>query len=93
MTVQLALGRLEETFFFNFEDPIFFPGASVEVLDQLLSLYEEETGKIPKLVILDEIQNVQGWERWVRKECRSGNLYVVFSRQRMTRRTADPAPV
>ncbi len=45
MTVQLALGRLEETFFFNFEDPIFFPGASVEVLDQLLSLYEEETGK------------------------------------------------
>ena len=28
MTVQLALGRLEETFFFNFEDPIFFPGAT-----------------------------------------------------------------
>src|SRR3989344_2602466 len=67
MSVKLALGRLEETFFFNFEDPIFFPGANVAVIDQLLSLYEEETGKAPKLVILDEIQNLEGWKRWVRK--------------------------
>jgi uncharacterized protein len=79
MTVQLALGRLEETFFFNFEDPIFFPGAGVEVLDQLLSLYEEEMGKIPKLVILDEIQNVQGWERWVRKAIDLGHYQIVVT--------------
>ena len=79
MTVQLALGRLKETFFFNFEDPIFFPGASVEVLDQLLSLYEEETGKMPKLVILDEIQNVQGWERWVRKAIDLGHYQIVIT--------------
>ncbi len=79
MTVQLALGRLEETFFFNFEDPIFFPGASVEVLDQLLLLYEEEMGKMPKLVILDEIQNVQGWERWVRKAIDLGHYQIVVT--------------
>jgi predicted AAA+ superfamily ATPase len=79
MTVQLALGQLEETFFFNFEDPIFFPGVGVEILDQLLSLYEEETGKIPKLVILDEIQNVQGWERWVRKAIDLGNYQIVVT--------------
>src|SRR3989344_2903783 len=79
LTVQLALGRLEETFFFNFEDPIFFPGASVEVLDQLLLLYEEETGKSPKLVILDEIQNVQGWERWVRKAIDLGHYQIVVT--------------
>lgn len=79
MTVQLAQGRLEETFFFNFEDPIFFPGASVEVIDQLLSLYEEETGKAPKLVILDEIQNVQGWERWVRKAIDLGRYQVIVT--------------
>jgi hypothetical protein len=79
MTVQLAMGRLEETFFFNFEDPIFFPGASVEVLDQLLVLYEEETGKMPKLVILDEIQNVQGWERWVRKAIDLGHYQIVVT--------------
>jgi predicted AAA+ superfamily ATPase len=79
MTVQLALGRLEETFFFNFEDPIFFPGASVKVLDQLLSLYEEEMGKIPKLVILDEVQNIQGWERWVRKAIDLGHYQIVVT--------------
>ncbi len=79
LTVQLAQGRLGETFFFNFEDPIFFPGASVEVIDQLLSLYEEETGKAPKLVILDEIQNVQGWERWVRKAIDLGNFQIVVT--------------
>ncbi len=79
MTVQLALGRLEETFFFNFEDPIFFPGATVEVLDQLLSIYEEETGKAPALVILDEIQNIQGWERWVRKSIDLGRYQVIVT--------------
>ena len=79
MTVQLALGRLEDTFFFNFEDPIFFPGATVEVLDQLLSIYEEETGKMPALVILDEIQNIQGWERWVRKSVDLGHYQVIVT--------------
>ncbi len=79
MTVQLAQDLLEETFFFNFEDPIFFPGATVEVIDQLLLLYEEETGKKPKLVILDEIQNVQGWERWVRKAVDLGHYQVVVT--------------
>lgn len=79
LTVQLAVGRLEETFYFNFEDPIFFPGASVEVLDQLLSIYEEETGKTPKLVILDEIQNIQGWERWVRKAIDFGHYQLIVT--------------
>lgn len=79
MTIQLAQGRLEETFFFNFEDPIFFPGASVEVLDQLLMLHEEETGTAPKLVILDEIQNVRGWERWVRKAIDLGHYQIIVT--------------
>lgn len=79
MTVQLAKERLDETFFFNFEDPIFFPGATVEVIDQLLSLYEEEMGKAPALVILDEIQNVQGWERWVRKAIDLGHYQIVVT--------------
>ncbi len=79
MTVQLAQGRLQETFFFNFEDPIFFPGATVEVIDQLLTLYEEETGKAPELVILDEIQNVQGWERWVRKAIDLGHYQIIVT--------------
>lgn len=78
-TVQLAQNQLDNTFFFNFEDPIFFPGAQVEVLDHLLSVYEEDAGKLPELVILDEIQNVQGWERWVRKAVDLKHFQVVVT--------------
>ncbi len=81
MTVQFAsdLRVLDQTFFFNFEDPIFFPGATVEVIEQLISLYEEEVGSSPKLVILDEIQNIQGWERWVRKAVDLGQFQVIVT--------------
>jgi len=80
-TVQYALdsGLLDQTFFFNFEDPIFFSGATVEVIDQLISAYEEEMGKAPKLVILDEIQNIRGWERWVRKAVDLGPYQVIVT--------------
>ena len=71
--------QLESTFFFNFEDPVLFPGAKVDVLDQLISIYEEETGKSPSLVILDEIQNVEGWERWVRKATELGNYELIVT--------------
>lgn len=81
IAVQFAsdLGLLDQTFFFNFEDPIFFPGASVEVIDQLISVYEEEMDKTPKLVILDEIQNIHGWERWVRKAVDLGQYSVIVT--------------
>lgn len=72
-------GLLDQTFFFNFEDPIFFAGATFEVIDQLISVYEEEMGKTPKLVILDEIQNIEGWERWVRKAVDLGRYQVVVT--------------
>lgn len=49
------------------------------MLDQLLSIYEEETGKMPALVILDEIQNIQGWERWVRKSIDLGHYQIIVT--------------
>lgn len=35
---------LDSTFYFNFEDPVFFSGCDVSAIDTLLSLYEEVTG-------------------------------------------------
>lgn len=35
-------------------------------MDLLLSIFEQNHGHLPELLILDEIQNVGGWERWVR---------------------------
>lgn len=79
--VQIAkeLGKTHSTFYFNFEDPVFFSGTDVSSIDVLLSLFETESGLVPELVILDEIQNVQGWERWVRKAVDIGRFQVIVT--------------
>lgn len=73
------LQKPNHTFYFNFEDPIFFSGATVDVIDTLITLFEEETGHAPQLVILDEVQNVLGWERWVRKAVDLGRFQVIVT--------------
>lgn len=79
--VQVAteLGKADSTFYFNFEDPVFFSGTDVSSINILLSLFEEQTGITPTLVILDEVQNVQGWERWVRKAVDIGSFQVIVT--------------
>jgi predicted AAA+ superfamily ATPase len=77
--VQIAreLNQSDITFYFNFEDPLFFAGAEVDSIDQLIGIYEELKGASPSLVILDEIHHVRAWERWVRKAVDIG-LYKVI---------------
>jgi uncharacterized protein len=58
---------LKETFYYNFEDPVCLTGATARDIETLISLFEEERGCSPLLVILDEVQYVEGWEKWVRK--------------------------
>lgn len=65
--VQLAQEEKKTPFYFNFEDPIFLESSEAHHIDTLLSLFEEEWGYPPSLVVLDEIHNVSGWERWARK--------------------------
>ena len=73
------LKKTHSTFYFNFEDPVFFAGASVETIDVLITLFEEQTGISPTLVILDEVHNVEGWERWVRKAVDIGRFQVIVT--------------
>lgn len=81
LAVQIAkeLGLTKTAFYFNFEDPIFFPGAEVETIPALLSLFEEIKGFKPTLVILDEVQHISGWERWVRKAVDTGSFKVIVT--------------
>jgi predicted AAA+ superfamily ATPase len=58
---------LKETFYYNFEDPVCLAGVTARDIEALISLFEEERGYPPLLVILDEVQYVEGWEKWVRK--------------------------
>lgn len=64
---ELSEKELETSFYFNFEDPIFLESAEAQHIDALLTLFEEEHGHAPTLVVLDEIHNIIGWERWARK--------------------------
>lgn len=57
----------EACFHMNFEEPALGAQLSIELLDALYRLYREEvfpTGTA--YLFFDEIQNVPGWERWVR---------------------------
>lgn len=79
--VQIAneLHKAESTFYFNFEDPIFFSGTDVKSIDTLISIFEELTGIVPTLIILDEVHDVLGWERWVRKAIDIGRFQVIVT--------------
>lgn len=79
--VQIAneLNKTDSTFYFNFEDPVFFSGTEVDSIDILISLFEELTGVAPTLIILDEVHHVEGWERWVRKAIDIGRYQVIVT--------------
>jgi predicted AAA+ superfamily ATPase len=51
----------------NFEDPFFINNNSFEILDQIAGTYQKIYKTKPRLLILDEIQNIPYWERWLRK--------------------------
>ena len=69
----------KQFFIFNFEDPVFFAGGDVSDIEALITIYEEEVGTRPNVVILDEIHNVVGWERWVRKAVDTGSYKVIVT--------------
>ncbi len=79
--IQIAkeLDLTDTTFYFNFEDPLFFSGGTVKDIGVLITLYEEQFGFSPTLVILDEVQNIEGWERWVRKAVDIGSYKVIVT--------------
>lgn len=52
--------------YYNFEDPLFLNETDPSGIELLVSIFEQTRGYSPELIILDEIQNVPGWERWVR---------------------------
>lgn len=58
--------REDEVFYYNFEDPLFIEANDPLAIDVLWTVFEQHFGRTPAITIFDEIQNVNGWERWVR---------------------------
>lgn len=55
-----------EVLYYNFEDPLFIDADGPNDLETIFSIFQQQHGQAPRLTILDEIQNVPGWERWLR---------------------------
>ncbi|GAB6136766.1 ATP-binding protein [Thermococcus prieurii] len=70
----------EGTLYVNLEDPRFSPYLSPEFLEEVFSAYRTYVydGNNP-IVVLDEVQNVPGWEKWVRKVLDLGEARVVVT--------------
>jgi predicted AAA+ superfamily ATPase len=72
----------------NFEDPR-FPELNTKLLEQLYETYLEFlTPKGPIYVFLDEVQEIDGWERWVRymHELKKAKLVVSGSNAKLLSR-------
>lgn len=70
-----------DTFFVNFEEPVFLEGTlDAAMLEDLFETYVElaQPRSVPYL-FLDEVHNVNGWERWVRSRVETGRARVVVS--------------
>ncbi|MCU0799467.1 MAG: ATP-binding protein [Candidatus Thermoplasmatota archaeon] len=57
----------ETTLYVNLDEPAFQPSLSTTLLEDIYASYRHfihPEGKA--FIVLDEVQNIQGWERWVR---------------------------
>jgi len=69
----------ERVLYYNFEDPMFLGSSDPSGIEILLSLFEQQRGFVPELLILDEVQNVAGWERWVRSAVDQRRLCIIVT--------------
>jgi len=68
-----------EVLYYNFEDPLFLEANDALAIDILWTVYEQHVGRTPAITIFDEIQNVNGWERWVRSAVDQGRSRFIVT--------------
>jgi len=79
LSIELTKDFSAQTLYINFEDPLFYLDSDLRNLDEIVSVYTEFHGHAPRAVIYDEIQNIPGWERWVRKVVDQKPFKVIVS--------------
>lgn len=63
--------------YINFEDPAFIENNNPKVIEELIETYIQHYGSSLKYLFFDEIQNIEYWEKAVRK-LRDGSKYKIF---------------
>lgn len=65
--------------YINFEDQFFINNNQVDILDSLLETFVELYSHEPEFIVLDEIQNIQYWEKWLRKQIDSKRYRIIVT--------------
>lgn len=68
----------EEFIFMDFEDAQLV-GIDLEDILEVVNVHQEEYGKKPKYIFLDEVQNVENWSRAVRSLFETKNYFIFIS--------------
>jgi len=69
-----------QTLYVNLEDPRFHPYLSLELLDEIYQAYRTFVNKDGfALIVLDEIQNIENWEKWVRRTMERENAQIIVT--------------
>lgn len=76
----------KQLLFINFEDSRFAGSLSLDLIERIFNVYLEymkPKGEI--YVFLDEVQNIPGWEKWVRTkhELKQANIFVTGSSSKL----------
>jgi len=75
-----------ELLYINFEDPRFSGALNTRTLDRIFDTYRENINPEGDVYLfLDEVQNVAGWEKWVRTayELKKAKIYVTGSSSKL----------
>ncbi len=80
--IKNGLASRDEILYMDFED-YRLKGSKVEDLDKILLTFVELTGKQPKYIFLDEVQNVENYGSWFRKRLNS-RVYLSGSSSQLT---------
>lgn len=82
--ILIAQLKTKDLLYMNFEDP-FFINQDYKVFDRLIDAYVTMKGHYPKVIVFDELQNIDGWERWCRKfiDFKKAHLIITGSSAKM----------
>lgn len=71
--------EIKNSLIINLEDPRFTRQLTAQDLHQLFEVYLQNLNPTNPIIILDEVQNVKGWERFVRYLLEAKNLKVIVT--------------
>ncbi|PKP59645.1 MAG: ATPase [Candidatus Altiarchaeales archaeon HGW-Altiarchaeales-1] len=72
--------KKENTLYVNFEEPSFSPYLNSNILDIVYNTYSEVINPEDfAYIVLDEVQNVPNWERWVRAKQEKGKVKIIVT--------------